>query len=129
MATVAGEVCPFLCGWFVLFRMLIPAAVAFGYFETLFALRDPIRIQREITRFKSLEMLLKQVGHSEHLYEIFTDATEDLFTQTINAIQGGARDESFLVDAFNNEFASSAVITHFRVGDVFFCFWMILTAV
>jgi ubiquitin thioesterase protein OTUB1 len=98
--------------------VLIPTAVAFGYFETLFALRDPMRIQREIARFKSLEMLLKQVGHSEHLYEIFTDATEDLFTQTSNAIQSGAGDESFLVNAFNDEFASSAVITHFRVCDL-----------
>lgn len=100
--------------------MLIHVAVAFGYFETMFALRDPMRIQREITRFKSLKTLLKQVGYSEHLFEIFTHATEDLFTKIINAIQSSVGDESFLVDAFNNNFTSSAVIKHFRVCGALF---------
>lgn len=101
--------------------LTISAAVAFGYFETLFALRDPLRLQRELARIKSLNSLLDQVGQQEHLYEIFVDATEDIFHQTSAAIQNGAQDETFLVDAFNEEYSSSAVITHFRVRAIFYC--------
>ncbi|KAE8354235.1 ubiquitin thiolesterase [Aspergillus coremiiformis] len=94
------------CGW---------RAVAFGYFENLFNMRDTLRVHRELTRIKSLNMLLNQVGHEEHLYEIFVDATEIIFSQIIDAIQGGVRDELFLVDAFNNEYNSNGIITHFRL--------------
>lgn len=90
-------------------------AVAFGYFETLFALRDPIRLQQELTRIKSLNTLLDQVGQQEHLYEIFVDATEEVFAQTSQAIQNGDQDETYLVNAFNEEYNSNAIITHFRV--------------
>lgn len=82
----------------------------------LFALRDPSRVQRELARIKSLNTLMDQVGQEEHLYEIFVDATEDIFAQISAAIQNGTPDESFLVDAFNEEYSSNSVITHFRVG-------------
>lgn len=114
---MAGEVCFFPLsteGYGSSFVL----AVAFGYFETLFALRDPLRVQRELARIKSLNTLLDQVGHQEHLYEIFVDATEELFAQTSAAIQNGDRDETFLVNAFNEEYSSNAVITHFRVSPV-----------
>lgn len=91
------------------------SAVAFGYFETIFNIRDPIRLQQELIRFKTLNSYLDQVGHQEHLYEIFSDAAEEIFAQTAQAIQNGDRDESFLVNAFNEEYSSNAVITHFRV--------------
>ncbi|KAJ5624538.1 cysteine proteinase [Penicillium lagena] len=94
------------CGW---------RAVAFGYFEMLFALRDLSRVQRELARIKSLNTLMDQVGQEEHLYEIFVDATEDIFAQISAAIQNGTPDESFLVDAFNEEYSSNSVITHFRL--------------
>ncbi|KAJ5162162.1 hypothetical protein N7492_007554 [Penicillium capsulatum] len=94
------------CGW---------RAVAFGYFETLFNLRDPLRVQRELARIKSLNTLLDQVGQQEHLYEIFVDASEEVFAQTSTAIQNGDQDETFLVNAFNEEYNSNAVITHFRL--------------
>ncbi|EAW09265.1 OTU family ubiquitin thioesterase [Aspergillus clavatus NRRL 1] len=94
------------CGW---------RAVAFGYFECLFNLRDTLQVHRELLRIKSLSSLLDQVGQQEHLYEIFVEATEQVFTQVSEAIQNGARDESFLVDAFNIEYNSSAIITHFRL--------------
>lgn len=63
-----------------------------------------------------MNVLLNQVGQQEHLYEIFVDATEEIFNQISEAIQNGVRDDSFLVDAFNNEYNSSAIITHFRVS-------------
>ncbi|KAJ9248341.1 hypothetical protein DTO212C5_149 [Paecilomyces variotii] len=98
------------CGW---------RAVAFGYFENLFALRDTVRVEQELLRIKSLSRLLDQVGQSEHLYEIFVDATESLLTNLISEIHKGIQsnsfDESFLLEAFNNEYESSAIITHFRL--------------
>ncbi|KAB8077141.1 cysteine proteinase [Aspergillus leporis] len=94
------------CGW---------RAVAFGYFENLFNLRDTLRVHRELARIKSLNVLLDQVGHEEHLYEIFVDATEVIFSEILDAIQNGVRDDSFLVDAFNNEYNSNGTITHFRL--------------
>lgn len=92
------------------------AAVAFGYFEHLFSLRDLVLVQNELVRIKSLSSLLEQVGHEEYLYEIFVDATEQVFTQIIQAIQDGVRDDSFLVNAFNVEYSSNAILTHFRVS-------------
>ena len=89
--------------------------MAFGYFETLFSLRDPVRVRQELARIKSLNALLNQVGQQEELYEIFVDATEEIFEQTSAAIQSGEQDETFLVNAFNEEYNSNAVITHFRV--------------
>ncbi|KAL1995544.1 hypothetical protein VTN49DRAFT_1731 [Thermomyces lanuginosus] len=94
------------CGW---------RAVAFGYFENLFYLRDVLKVQQELARIKSLSQLLQQVGQQEHLYEIFVDATEEVFNQIIQSIQQGVPDESFLVDAFNAEYNSNAIITHFRL--------------
>lgn len=99
--------------------------MAFGYFETLFALRDTLRIETEIRRMKSLTTLLERVGLSDSIYEIFVDATEDVLNRTHAAIQNGAQDESFLVEAFNEVYCSDAIITHFRVSfslDKVFCF-------
>ncbi|KAJ5048118.1 hypothetical protein NUH16_006616 [Penicillium rubens] len=94
------------CGW---------RAVAFGYFETLFALRDTLRIETEIRRMKSLTTLLERVGLSDSIYEIFVDATEEVLNRTHAAIQNGAQDETYLVDAFNEGYCSDAIITHFRI--------------
>jgi ubiquitin thioesterase protein OTUB1 len=91
------------------------SAVAFGYFENLFLLRDSTKVQQELARIKSLSRLLDQVGQQEYLYEIFVDATEELFSQIIQSIQSGVPEESFLVNAFNSEYNSNAIITHFRV--------------
>ncbi|CAI7617563.1 unnamed protein product [Penicillium pancosmium] len=94
------------CGW---------RAVAFGYFETLFARRDPTHLQRELARIKSLSLLLDQVGQPEHLYKFFVEATADIFDRTFAAIQNGEQDEAFLVNAFNEEYNSNAVLAYFRL--------------
>lgn len=73
-------------------------------------------MQSELLRIKSLNVLLDQVGQQEHLYEIFVDETEEVFSQITEAIQNGVQDDSFLVDAFNSEYNSNAIITHFRVS-------------
>lgn len=95
---------------------LLSLAVAFGYFENLFTLRDAVRVQQELVRIKSLNRLLDQVGQQEHLYEIFVEATEGLLVQLSEAIQKGVQEDSFLLDAFNSEYNSNAIITHFRVS-------------
>lgn len=94
----------------------LDSAVAFGYFENLFLLRDTARVSAESTRVKGFNKLLDAVGQQEHLYEIFVDATEDLFGQILEAIEKGSYDDSFILEAFNAEYNSSAIITHFRVG-------------
>lgn len=90
-------------------------AVAFGYFENLFFLRDTIKVQSELARIKAMNALLDQVGHEEYLYETFVDATEETFGQVIDAIQKGVPDEGFLVEIFNDFSQSMSIITHFRV--------------
>ena len=124
------------CGWrgisFIfsarrtrLIPSVIYPAVAFGYFESLFTLRDAQRVQSELERIKSLTKLLDQVGQQEHMYEMFVDAVEMLLTEIGQAIQNGVLDESFLVDSFNDEYNSSTMITCFRVflHVVFFFFF------
>lgn len=89
--------------------------MAFGYFETLFSLRDILRVEQELARIKSLTYTLDRVGYAEHLYEMFIDATEEVFMQTSEAIRNGDQDETFLVNAFNNEYQSNSILMHFRV--------------
>ncbi|EZG03531.1 hypothetical protein H106_06980 [Trichophyton rubrum CBS 735.88] len=55
------------------------------------------------------------VGQQEHLYEIFVDATEELLKSMAEQIANNNQDETFIVDAFNNEWNSNAIITHFRL--------------
>lgn len=81
-------------------------------------------VQNELVRIKSLSSLLDQVGHQEYLYEIFVDATEQVFTEVIQAIQDGVRDDSFLVNLFNVEYSSNAILTHFRVSGCCFGFFL-----
>jgi ubiquitin thioesterase protein OTUB1 len=91
-------------------------AVAFGYFEKLFTLRDTLKVQQELARIKSMNRLLDQVGHQEYLYETFVDATEETFGQVIDSIQKNVPNESFLEDIFNDFSQSMSIITHFRVS-------------
>ncbi|KAL3471308.1 peptidase C65 Otubain-domain-containing protein [Aspergillus californicus] len=94
------------CGW---------RAVAFAYFENLFNMHDTLQVHRELVRIKSLNTLLDQVGQQEHLYEIFVDATEVVFGRISGAIERGEPDDTFLVELFNDEYNSNAIITHFRL--------------
>ncbi|EGE00523.1 ubiquitin thiolesterase [Trichophyton tonsurans CBS 112818] len=94
----------------------LQAAMAFGYFESLFALRDQAKIAQELVRIKSFNAMFDAVGQQEHLYEIFVDATEELLKSVAEQIANNNQDETFIVDAFNNEWNSNAIITHFRLN-------------
>lgn len=91
-------------------------AVAFGYFENLFLLQDPVRIARELSRIKGFNRLLDAVGQQEDLYEIFVEASEILLDRISEEIEKGNNDASFLEESFNVEYNSNAIITHFRVS-------------
>ncbi|KAK2834864.1 hypothetical protein FQN49_006838 [Arthroderma sp. PD_2] len=94
------------CGW---------RAVAFGYFENLFALRDQEKVSQELSRIKSFNELFDAVGQQEHLYEIFVDATEELLNSIAEQIGNNNEDGIFILNAFNDEYNSNAIITHFRL--------------
>ncbi|EEP75670.1 conserved hypothetical protein [Uncinocarpus reesii 1704] len=94
------------CGW---------RAVAFGYFENLLHLRDPSKVAQETARLKSFNDLLNSVGYQEDLYEMFVDATIDLLADISKAIETGNYDDSFLLNAFNEEYNSTSIIQHFRL--------------
>lgn len=91
-------------------------AIAFGYFENLFRLRDSAKVEQELARIKSLNSLMDSVGQQEHLYDIFVDATVELLEQMSTVIGNGSHDDACIVNAFNEEYNSSAIITHFRVN-------------
>lgn len=65
-----------------------------------------------------MNQLLDRVGQEEHLYEMFVNATEEVFHSVLNAVNQGARDESFLIDFFNDDYESKAVICHLRVSSI-----------
>ncbi|KAM5496507.1 putative ubiquitinyl hydrolase 1 [Microsporum canis] len=94
------------CGW---------RAVAFGYFENLFALQDEAKVVQELARIKSFNRMFDAVGQQEHLYEIFVDATEELLNHMIEHIAGDNPDDMFILETFNDEWNSNAIITHFRL--------------
>ncbi|PGH15276.1 hypothetical protein AJ80_05629 [Polytolypa hystricis UAMH7299] len=94
------------CGW---------RAVAFGYFESLLKLRDVTKVATELARIKDFNKLLDSVGQQEHLYDLFVDATVELLDKVSEAITTGNEDDSFLLEAFNEEYNSSSIITHFRL--------------
>lgn len=70
---------------------------------------------QELARLKSFNKLLNSAGCQEHLYEMFVDATEELLNQISQEIGKGSFDDTFLFNAFNDEYNSSSLIMHFRV--------------
>ncbi|EEQ35312.1 conserved hypothetical protein [Microsporum canis CBS 113480] len=90
-------------------------SVAFGYFENLFALQDEAKVVQELARIKSFNRMFDAVGQQEHLYEIFVDATEELLNHMIEHIAGDNPDDMFILETFNDEWNSNAIITHFRL--------------
>ena len=90
-------------------------ALAYGYFEALLRAEDPIRIQSEIVRLKSMNNLLNLVGNDPMLYEDFVQETFDLLERTradLPCVDGGA----MLLASFNDVGITSSIITHFRVS-------------
>lgn len=94
---------------------MVPANI-FGYFENLFLLRDLEKIEQEKARLKNFNVMLDAVGHQEELYDMFVQATMELLHKVYQEIESGSYDDTFLVDAFNDEYNATAIIQHFRVS-------------
>lgn len=99
----------------VLTSLNIEQALAYGYFEALLRAEDPLRIQSEIARLKSLNNLLNAAGHDPSLYEDFVQETFDLLERTrvdLPCLDDGA----MLLASFNDAGITGSIITHFRVS-------------
>ncbi|KAL8743374.1 MAG: hypothetical protein Q9190_004254 [Brigantiaea leucoxantha] len=93
------------CGW---------RALAFGYFEALLRLGDSSKIAREVVRLKSLNNLLNTTGLDPDLYIDFVEVTLELLEQTATSFPC-QDDGAALLNSFNDEGLTGAIITHFRL--------------
>jgi hypothetical protein len=96
-------------------RISRDSAISFLYFEILYQLGDRAKIETEIRRLTALNNLLTDAGFSDFVYMDFCEVTIELLQKTIDAILNGSGDD-FLVESFNDEDVSSAIIMHFRVS-------------
>jgi ubiquitin thioesterase protein OTUB1 len=90
-------------------------ALAFGYFEALLHAGHRSIIDDERARLESLNRMLDDAGHPKDLYEDFTQKTFDLLEAIAERLP--CRDDGKdLLERFNEDGVSSAIITHFRVS-------------
>lgn len=83
--------------------------------EALLHAKDRSVIDEERARLESLNRMLDEAGHSKDLYEDFTQTTFDLLEAIAERLP--CRDDGHdLLERFNEDGVSSAVITHFRVS-------------
>ena len=94
----------------------VSAALVFGYFELALRSGNVDFIQGEMARIKSLCRVMVAVGMAEYLYEDFVDETMQLFnTISQKPAVDSPYDDSPLLEAFNADDKSNAIITHFKV--------------
>lgn len=92
-------------------------ALAFGYLEALLHAKDRTVIDEERARLESLNRILDDAGHSRDLYEDFTQTALDLLDAIAERLP--CRDDGQdLLERFNGDGVSSAIITHFRVSQM-----------
>lgn len=95
-----------------------PQALAYGYFEALLRAGDPMRIQAEMVRLKSMNNLLNAVGNDHLLYGDFVQETLDLLERT-RADLPCVDDGAMLLASFNDMSITASIITHFRVSQAY----------
>ncbi|KAI1779221.1 cysteine proteinase [Hypoxylon cercidicola] len=95
------------CGW---------RAIAFGYFETLARCGDINQAQGELARLASLDSYIENVGGTEPwVYEDMTKEMQDLLNTIITAISNGQDAMPFVMDRFNNNTVSEAIVYYQRL--------------
>jgi ubiquitin thioesterase protein OTUB1 len=111
MGIVDGEVCqPELLVSYD--HDLIPAAIAFTYFETLSRLNSNAKVHEEVARIHSLNNLLATAGgFSEYVYEDFVEETQQL----LRDITTVANPLSLILDRMNDDSVSNSVVYHLRM--------------
>lgn len=78
---------------------------------------DLALVEKEKQRILGYYRYIEELGHDRSLYDIFWDATEAMFNGIITAVKEGAtQDDNVLLGTFNNDYASSSIITYFRVS-------------
>lgn len=94
-----------------------PPAVVFGYFELLLQHGDVQFVMKEKERLMAFNDLFAQVGLEPTMAELFTEETLELFEMITNNINMGNRDETFVMDVFNDATPTSkadSIIYHFK---------------
>lgn len=93
-------------------------AVVFGYFELLLQHMDGESVAREKARLMAFNELFASAGLEPTMAELFTEETWELFEMVKHRIEVGDRNESFIVDVFNDTSPTSkadSIIYHFKV--------------
>lgn len=90
--------------------------MAFGFFELLLRTRDLDRIGMEHARLTSLNGLMDAAGFQTYIYEDYCAETFALFT----ALPALFDHDSDMLKTFNDPTISDAIITHLKVGDLWY---------
>lgn len=91
-------------------------AIGFGYFENLVRFGDVNQLQAESARLAALNDYIEKVGgYSPFIIEDFVEVTLDLFAEIIQAVSQGQDAMPILMDKWNAEDSSSAMIYHLRL--------------
>ena len=91
---------------------LLPSAIFFAYLQLICG--NPHLWDREEVRMKTLNALFERSAHDRFLWEDWVDGTNELFS-TLKAAKGVKEAEFILEEAFNDEYRSPVILTHFRV--------------
>ncbi|KAK8043521.1 Ubiquitin thioesterase OTUB1 [Apiospora rasikravindrae] len=95
------------CGW---------RAIGFGYLESLIRCGGVNELQAELARLRALNDYLETAGgYAPLVTEDFTDVTFDLMTDLIQVMTSGADPMAMLMEKFNEEMTSAAIIYHLRL--------------
>ncbi|KAK8061972.1 ubiquitin-activating enzyme E1 1 [Apiospora phragmitis] len=99
------------CGWRV---QDIP--IGFGYLESLIRCGGVNQLQAELARLRALNDYLETAGgYAPLVTEDFTDVTFDLMSDLIQVMTSGADPMAVLMEKFNEEMTSAAIIYHLRL--------------
>lgn len=94
----------------------MPAAIGFGYFETLVKCGNKARILAERHRLEDLNALIEGVGgFAPYVFQDFVDETTDLLQQLADLVGHPERAMAELREAFNAPEISNSVMYHFRM--------------
>ncbi|KAK8071801.1 Ubiquitin thioesterase OTUB1 [Apiospora saccharicola] len=91
-------------------------AIGFGYLESLIRCGGVNQLQAELARLRTLNDYLETAGgYTPLVTEDFTDVTFDLMSDLAQVMTSGADPMPVLMEKFNEEMTSAAIIYHLRL--------------
>lgn len=91
-------------------------AIGFGYLESLIRCGGVNQLQAELARLRALNDYLETAGgYTPLVTEDFTDVTFDLMADLAQVMTSGADPMPVLMEKFNEEMTSAAIIYHLRL--------------